>query len=103
MSKYKAVRTNGYASKKEANHAADLHVLEKAGIICNLKEQVPFDLLPAAPELGYPKPLRYIADFVYVEPKKGVQVVDVKGFRTQVYKLKKRLLAQLRGVTITEL
>ena len=111
MSKYKAVRTNGYASKKEAQVAADLQLLQRAGKIRDLREQVSFDLLPAAPGLGYKLPLRYVADFVYEEDTSGDSweshwhrvVADAKGMKTPVYKLKKRLMLQLLGIEIREL
>jgi len=111
VSKYRAVRTNGYASKREAKVAADLRLLEKAGNVRLIREQVSFDLLPAAPGLGFKQPLRYIADFVYDEDTSGDGweshwnrvVADAKGFKTPVYKLKKRLMLQLLGVEIREL
>ena len=106
MSKYRAVRTNGYASKREAKRAAELRLLFTSGVILDLREQVAFDLLPAAPVLGYKQPLRYVADFCYRDFMGGIVgpeiVEDVKGIRTPVYKLKKRLMAQLLGITITE-
>lgn len=37
MSKYKAVRTNGYASKKEARRAEEMKMLERFGEITELK------------------------------------------------------------------
>lgn len=103
MSKYKAVRTNGYASKREANRAAELALLERSAYIGPVSKQLPFELLPKAPELGYKTALRYVADFRYVDLRTGEIVVeDVKGFKTPVYKLKKRLMRQLLGVEITE-
>ena len=110
MTKYHAVRTNGYASKAEARRADELKLLLAARKIYNLREQVPFDLLPADKTLGYSRPLRYIADFVFDEDmgdkwelKKTRRVVeDCKGYRTPVYKLKKRLMLQLLGIDITE-
>ena len=102
-SKYKAVRTNGYASKKEANRAAELAILEKSGLIGPVTKQAAFNLLAPAPGIGYARALRYVADFRYIDLVTGKTVVeDVKGFRTPVYKLKKRLMAQLLGITITE-
>jgi len=99
MSKYHAKRINGYASKKEANRAAELHALQAAGVIANLQEQVNIEILPKFPP--YNRPLIYRADFVY--ELDGAQVIeDAKGFRTPVYILKKRLLLQLRGLAITE-
>lgn len=100
MSKYHAVRHNGYASKREASKASDLHLLAKAGAITELKEQVRFELLPAG--AGYKRPLYYIADFVFVE--KGIKkIVDVKGFKTRIYIIKKRLMKQLLGLDIEEM
>jgi uncharacterized protein DUF1064 len=101
-SKYRAKRTGKYASKREADTAAKLKLLEQAGGIVDLREQVPFDLLPACPTAGYSRPLRYIADFVFIEEGKRV-VADSKGFRTPVYLLKKRLMAQLHGIAIREI
>jgi len=103
MTKYRAVRTNGYASKKENKRAAELRLLERAGVIGPVTEQLAFEILPAAPTLGYKMPLRYVADFRYLDLANKREIVeDVKGFRTPVYKLKKRLMAQLLGITITE-
>ena len=102
MTKYRAVRTNGYASKREAARAAEPRMLANAGAITGYEEQRRFELLPAAKELGFSRPLEYVSDFDYFD-EDGCQVVeDVKGFRTPVYKLKKRLMAQLLGINITE-
>src|ERR1017187_3956328 len=95
-SKYRAVRTGKYASKREAARAAELAVLLRAGIITELREQVAYTLLPAATEWGFPRPVKYIADFVYYYGKKEI-IEDVKGFRTEVFKLKKRMMRQILG------
>ena len=109
-SKYGAVRTNGYASKAEANYAATLKVLEQAGKVRNIREQVRYELLPAAPELGYKRPLVYVLDFAYEEDHGEAfgkdrwrpHTVDVKGYATKEYKIKKRLAHQLLGLVIEE-
>ncbi len=98
--KYKNVRTNGYASRKEANHAANLHALAKSGQIFDLEEQVSFELLPKMPP-DYPRALKYVCDFRYRDAL-GVHIVDAKGYLTQEYKLKKRLMKQLLGIEIEE-
>ena len=49
----------------------------------------------------WPRPVTYIADFVYYEGKKEI-VEDVKGYRTDVYKLKKRLMWVVHGIEIRE-
>ena len=99
MSKYHAVRTNGYASKKEANVAAQLQALHRAGNIVDLKEQVHIVLLPGK---GKIKGITYIADFTYEDPDGTPHVLDAKGFKTPVYKLKKKMLKLLHDVEIEE-
>ena len=93
-------RTNGYASKAEYNHAINLHALQKAGEIKDLKEQVSYELIPKD-ELG--RAIRYVADFAYWDIRRGKHVVqDVKGFRTDVYKLKRRLMWKVHGIIVEE-
>ena len=102
MSKYHAQPTlvDGirFASRKEAARYRELRLLEQAGVIQDLRLQVPFVLLPKS---QYGRAVKYIADFVYMEG--GRQVVeDAKGYRTDVYKLKRRLMAELIGIEIKE-
>ena len=106
-SKYRNVKTAGHASKKEAKRAQELRLLEKAGKIRNLREQVRYELIGAF-EKGQ-RPICYIADFVYEEPMDGkplapwLEVVeDCKGYRTPVYKIKKRLMQREYGIRILE-
>ena len=104
-SKLRNKRCGKYASIREAKRAEYLKVLELKGEIFNLREQVRFDLLPAAPELGYKRPLVYVCDFAYFtwHDVAGPEVVeDAKGHRTEKYLIKKRLMAQLLGIQITE-
>lgn len=99
-SKFHNARTNGYASRREANRAAELHALQAGKVITDLKEQVRFNLLPAM-KPDFPRPMQYIADFTYLE--KGVlRIEDAKGMKTPVYKLKRRLMKQLLGLDIDE-
>lgn len=98
-SKYGAVRTNGYASKREADVAAGLWALERAGKIRDLKEQVPFVLVEGRAGV---KGITYIADFTYIDNEIPV-VADAKGFKNPVYKLKKKMMFLLCGLTIEEL
>ena len=103
MSKYKNIRTNGYSSKKEAKRADELKLLLFAGKISVLIEQVPFVLAPSVVVQGRKRPpMKYIADFVYVE--NGVRVVeDVKGFKKNpVYILKRHLMKSLYSIDILE-
>lgn len=48
QNKYGAVKTRGYDSAHEAERARELHLLERAGKIHDLREQVRFELVPAA-------------------------------------------------------
>lgn len=97
--KYNAVRTGKYASKAEAKRAAELHLLEKAGEISDLREQVKLMLIPKD-ELG--RQVSYIADFTYRDLAGKWHWEDVKGFKTPVYKLKRRLMWDVHCILIEE-
>jgi hypothetical protein len=87
-----------FASKKEASRYRQLVLLEKAKAIQDLKLQVAFPLIRRS---RWGREIKYVADFTYYED--GVLVVeDTKGFRTDVYKLKKRLMGELYGIEIRE-
>ena len=95
MSKYGNNKTivNGYEfdSKKEAKRYYELLKLERAGEIKSLRLQPEYELIPRFRKAN--KTFRrtvYIADFEYVENGQTI-VEDVKGFKTDVYKLKKKL------------
>lgn len=98
-SKYRAVRTEGYASKRERDVAAKLWALERAGKISGLREQVPFVLVEGR---GNVRGIRYIADFCYEEDGRQV-VADAKGYKTPIYVLKRKLMFLLLGITVLEL
>jgi hypothetical protein len=97
--KYGADRAGKYASKREAAHATKLDALQRAGIIRELREQHPIVLVPGDGKL---RPIRYIADFTYIDKEGSFHVVDCKGFKTQVYRLKKRMAQLLLKITIEE-
>lgn len=98
-SKYRNKRTNGYASTREANVAANLHILARAGKILDLKEQVPFLLVPGKRKV---RGITYIADFTYTDSDGTHHVLDAKGYRTDVYKLKNKLMYLLLDIEIEE-
>ena len=87
-----------FDSKKEAARYHELRLLERAGEIRNLRLQVPYVLLPKS---LYGREIKYIADFVYFENNEII-IEDVKGVRTAVYKLKKRMMAEKYGIVIRE-
>ena len=93
MNKYhnKKITVDGkiFDSKKEAERYKVLKMLENANIISNLSRQVPFELIPKQKN---ERAVKYIADFMYVETATGKIIVeDVKGYRTDVYKIKRKL------------
>ena len=94
-----------FDSKAEARRWQQLRLMERGGIIRDLRRQVPYVLIKAGRWLSgkaYPKTV-YKADFVYVVEGTGEVVVeDVKGVKTDVYKIKKRLMAERYGITIRE-
>jgi hypothetical protein len=85
-----------FQSKREANRFCELRLLEKAGEISNLGCQVPFSLLVNRMHIA-----DYIADFVYRRDGKEI-IEDVKGHRTEVYRLKKKLMRACWGIEILE-
>lgn len=91
-----------FDSKKEANYYTYLKLLEKAGKITDLELQKKFILQDKFTLNGKAyRAITYIADFVY--KKNGqVHVVDTKGYRTQVYKIKKKIFMKKYGIEIEE-
>lgn len=103
--KYGAIRSGGYDSKKEHGRACQLKLMERAGLISNLREQVVFLLIPSQTngEGIEERPVKYKADFVYIDNATGQTVVeDTKGFRTPEYIIKRKLMLQVHGITIKE-
>lgn len=92
MKKYRNKKTNGYDSAKESYRAGKLKLLERAGEITDLQEQVTFILQDKFKRDGKAeRAITYIADFVYIQDGKKI-VEDVKGFKTDVYKIKRKML-----------
>ena len=97
MSKYFNRKTiyNGtvYDSKKEAKRAYELNMLQRSGLISNLERQRQFVLQECFKVRGKSvRSITYVADFYYWDNQKLTWVAeDTKGFRTDVYKLKKKL------------
>lgn len=96
MSKYHARKTKVdgimFDSKREAARYKELQLLERAGEISGLERQVSFELLPPFTHKGRKvRGIQYRADFTYTTKEGEYIVEDVKGVRTQAYKLKKKL------------
>lgn len=87
-----------FDSAHEAKRYGELRYELLAGNIQNLRLQVPYILIPKS---EYGGRIEYISDFVYEENGREI-VEDAKGVRTPVYKLKKRLMAEIYGIKIKE-
>lgn len=103
--KYGARRSGGYASRKERRRASELKLLQRAGEISNLREQVKYVLIPTQRDSAgklLERECSYYADFVYT--RNGDTVVeDTKGVRTPEYKIKRKLMLQVHGISIVEI
>lgn len=104
-SKYGAKKSGGYDSQKEHHRANELKMMQRAGLISNLREQVKYVLIPTQRTPNgklLEKECSYYADFVY--DKDGITVVeDTKGVRTAEYKIKRKLMLQVHGISIVEI
>lgn len=87
-----------FDSVKEYHRWGCLRLLERAGAISNLRRQVKYELIP--PQAGE-RACTYIADFTYMEDGKLV-VEDVKGMKTDAYKIKRKLMLWVHGIKIRE-
>ena len=107
-------------SRSEAYHCNILHQLQDMKIINGLQTQVKYVLIPGqrakggngfykkGKNKGKPKPGKvierecaYYADFDYYKDGKHI-VEDVKGVKTEAYKIKKKLMLERYGIRITE-
>lgn len=96
-----------YRSKREAARHQDLLLLQRAGQIAELRREVPYQLAPGVKIEGETRArpaIRYVADFTWVDVATGKPVVaDAKGMSTDVFRLKKHLMAVVHGIHIREL
>lgn len=105
-SKYHAKKTTvdgiTFDSKREADRYLVLKSMEEDGAIENLRRQIRYELVPAFDVDGkHYRPVYYVADFTYRKDGKEV-IEDVKGMRTDVYRLKSKLFAKRYGMSIKE-
>ena len=96
-----------FDSKHEASRFIELRYMQRAGLIKNLILQKRFELIPKIKKSDgkIQRPTYYIADFCYSEKTKDgwrTVVEDAKGCRTEVYKMKKKLMLWRHGIEIRE-
>ena len=101
MNKYHNVKTVvdnvTFDSKREADRYSELRLLVRAGTIRDLELQPEFPVVVNGKKICV-----YRADFAYhaLDGKKTTE--DVKGVKTAVYRLKKRLVEAIYDIRILE-
>ena len=84
---YKGIK---YHSKKEAEYAKKLDLLVKAKKISSWTRQIPYPLVVNGKKIA-----NYIMDFEVVTNDGTRQLIEVKGYETQVWKIKWKLIQAL--------
>ncbi len=102
MSKYHAIKTEMdgviFASRAEAQRYGELKILEYQNRIACLELQPKFPVV-----VNGKKICTYIADFQYNDLDSRKQIIeDVKGVKTPIYRLKKKLVEAIYNIEITE-
>lgn len=105
FSKYHNQKTiyNGisFMSKKEADYAKTLDTLKRArdprDRVISYEMQVPFQI-----ELNNINICKYLADFRVLYADGHVETIDVKGYKTDIYILKKKLVEAQYRIKILE-
>lgn len=89
-----------HASKAEGSRWHELKLMHRAGLISNLIHQPTFDLT-----VNGVKICSYRADAEYIDADGNRVIEDVKSkpTMTPVYRIKRKLMAAILGITITEI
>lgn len=91
-----------FDSKKEAEFARTLDICKKAtkpsDRVLEVERQVPYEIY-----INGKKIFTYKADFKVLYADKSVKVFDVKGYRTEVYKIKKKAVEAQYNIEIIEI
>ena len=94
-----------FSSRHEAYRYTELKYMEKAHLITDLQLQRVFTLIGAQRDENgkiIEHPCKYIADFVYKDLNGNTVVEDAKGMKTDVYRIKKKLMLSIYGIKIKE-
>lgn len=110
FSKYRAIRVGEdglpydksrhkekFDSKKEYRRWCELKMLQDYGQISRLELQPCFELISGEDVVAH-----YKADFMYHEKDGRLIVEDVKGMKTAMYRLKKKMMKACHGIEIRE-
>lgn len=82
-----------FSSKKEAKRYNILKSLQNVGEVLFFLRQVPFHL---------PGGVKYVCDFLIFWANGNVTIEDVKGFKTESYKAKKKMVEAIYPIEILE-
>lgn len=89
-----------FDSQKEADYYSDLKMQLRAGVIKGFCRQPEFILQEG---IGETKPITYKGDFIIWHLDGTSEIIDVKGFCTEVYKIKKKMFkAKFPGLELRE-
>src|SRR5690625_2294015 len=81
-----------FDSKAEALYYSELKLRQRAGEIQSFKLQPRYRLLDGFEKHGKKhRPIDYVADFEVHHKDGSIEVVDVKGMQTQVFKIKEKM------------
>lgn len=90
-----------YMSKLEMLYRKHLNLLMKADNpkdrVVDIKEQVPFEVV-----VNGKKICKYLLDFEVTYGDGRIEYVDVKGVKTDIYRIKKKLVEALYSIKIKE-
>jgi hypothetical protein len=95
-----------FASQREANRYGELLMLARAGELRDLTLQPRFELHAHRLSIVHAPPVAigaYLADFAYVTKDGTTVIEDCKGFRTPLYRWKKKHVEAEYGVRIVEI
>ena len=112
-SKYNNVKTiiDGitFDSKKEAAYYNTLKLLKRAGEVTqiDLQPEFPYNIYCTVPGVNdgsrvFAKQYKYIADFRVTYKDGRVEIIDVKGVKTSIYRQKKKIVEAIYNVKIIE-
>lgn len=85
-----------FASTKEARRWAELQLMQRAGVISDLKRQVRYPL-----DVNGQPICHYVADATFQRDGRLI-VEDTKGVSTDVYRLKKKLMKAIHNIDVVE-
>lgn len=83
-----------FRSKSERKYYHELKLQKQTGKVVFFLMQVPFHL---------PGNVKWVCDFLVFWSDDTVTIVDIKGYKTDMYKAKKKLVEAIYGITITEI